>query len=165
MPAYIRKYRVYQNSRPKKSISCQNNEYRHGAFYSGPWCTVLFTVPLIRRRTVHWLPIPKARTACSFTRGDAFSPREGLEGELACSLPRSPCLPHQQNKNRSRTRISVRGTCSGERGKGKPWGQRGADRKTTSPTDWLGIRSVRGRFYPTRRWEEGVRCGAGGRMS
>lgn len=30
MPAYIRKYRVYQNSRPKKSLSCQNNESRRG---------------------------------------------------------------------------------------------------------------------------------------
>lgn len=35
MPAYIRKYRVYQNSRPKKSISCQNNEYRLGHFTTG----------------------------------------------------------------------------------------------------------------------------------
>ena len=99
MPAYIRKYRVYQNSRPKKSISCQNNEYRHGAFYSGPWWTVLFTVPLIRQRTVLWLPIPKASTACSFAQGDEFSPREELEGELACSLSRSPFLLYQQNKN------------------------------------------------------------------
>lgn len=33
--AYIRKYRVYQNSRPRKSISCQNNECRRGALTAG----------------------------------------------------------------------------------------------------------------------------------
>lgn len=97
MPAYIRKYRVYQNSRPKKSISCQDNEYRHGAFYNGPWCTVLFTVPLIRQRTVHWLPIPKASTACSFTQGDVCSPRGAGRRALARSL--ALVLFYQQNKN------------------------------------------------------------------
>lgn len=66
MLGYIRKYRVYQNSIPKKSISCQNNKYRHGAFYNRLCCTVLFTVPLISQGTARCLPISKGQDCVFF---------------------------------------------------------------------------------------------------
>lgn len=76
MPAYIRKYRVYQNSRPKKKPKPPEQCVQTRAFYNRPRCTVLFTVPLIRQRTAHWLPVPKASTACSFPQGAVYSQRE-----------------------------------------------------------------------------------------
>lgn len=57
---------MYQNSGPKKSRSCQNNEYRRGAFYSRRCRTVLFTVPLISAGTARRLPISKGQDSVFF---------------------------------------------------------------------------------------------------
>lgn len=70
---YVRKHSVYQNSGPKKSRSCQNNEYRHGAFYSRRCRTVLFTVPLISAGTVRRLPISKGQDCVFFPSVDVYS--------------------------------------------------------------------------------------------
>lgn len=126
---------MYQNSRPKKSIGCQNNEYRRRAFYNRPRCTVLFTVPLIRQRTVHWLPIPKAGTACSFPQGDVYSPRGA--GRHALSLPAS--LLYQQNKKLIRSQSFCKAHRLREEGTRRAGGQMLAEWKITSPADWLRI--------------------------
>lgn len=90
MPAYIRKYRVYQNSRPKKSISCQNNEYRHGhaAAYSFIYSTSYQTEHSPAASS------GEAGTACSFTQGDACPGRS-----WEARSPRHSPLLYQQNKN------------------------------------------------------------------
>lgn len=97
--------------KPKPSEQCVQTR----AFYNRPRCTVLFTVPLIRQRTAHWLPVPKASTACSFPQGAVYSRRElpaashPLRSPLA--LPSSRLLPYQQNK-KNPGRISF---CKGHR--------------------------------------------------
>lgn len=53
---------------PKKSRSCQNNEYRRGAFYSRRCRTVLFTVPLISAGTARRLPASKGQDSVFFPR-------------------------------------------------------------------------------------------------
>lgn len=85
MPAYIRKYRVYQNSRPKKSISCQNNEYRRGHFTTDHGVQ-FYLQYLLSDREQH--------TGCQFQRPalrvlslkEMCAPREELGGVLSRAL-------------------------------------------------------------------------------
>lgn len=70
MPAYIRKYRVYQNSRPKKSLSCQNNAYRHGRSAAAAPYSFIYSTSYQTEHTPAASP-SEAGTACSFPRGDA----------------------------------------------------------------------------------------------
>lgn len=74
--AYIRKHSVYQNSGPKKSRSCQNNEYRRGAFTAGAAVQFYLQYLLSAREQHAACQFPKARTACSFPQVDVYS-RQG----------------------------------------------------------------------------------------
>lgn len=93
MPAYIRKYRVYQNSRPKKSISHQNNEYRRGALGRAAAYSFIYSTSY---QTEHSpaASSSKAGTACSLTQGDACPGRS-----WEARSPRHSPLLYQQNKN------------------------------------------------------------------
>lgn len=98
MPAYIRKYRVYQNSRPKKSPSRQNNAYRLGHFTTGHGVQ-FYLQYLLSDREQH--------TGCQFQRPalrvpslkELCTPREScLQPHTRFALPSSRLLPYQQNK-------------------------------------------------------------------
>lgn len=102
MPAYIRKYRVYQNSRPKKSPSRQNNAYRLGHFTTGHGVQ-FYLQYLLSDREQH--------TGCQFQRPalrvpslkELCTPREScLQPHTRFALPSSCLLPYQQNKKPGR---------------------------------------------------------------
>lgn len=100
MPAYIRKYRVYQNSRPKKSPSRQNNAYRLGHFTTGHGVQ-FYLQYLLSDREQH--------TGCQFQRPalrvpslkELCTPGEScLQPHTRFALPSSRLLPYQQNKKK-----------------------------------------------------------------
>lgn len=84
MPAYIRKYRVYQNSRPKKSISCQNNEYRAGHSAAGRGVQ-FYLQYLLSDRTHAGCQLQRGRH-CVFFHAGRRVPREELGGMLSLTL-------------------------------------------------------------------------------
>lgn len=110
MPAYIRKYTVYQNSRPKKSPSRQNNAYRLGHFTTGHGVQ-FYLQYLLSDREQH--------TGCQFQRPalrvpslkELCTPGEScLQPHTRFALPSSRLLPYQQNKKPGKDRF-----CKGHR--------------------------------------------------
>lgn len=93
---------MYQNSGPKKSRSCQNNEYRRGAFTAGAAVQFYLQYLLSAREQHAACQFPKARTACSFPQVDVYSRR----GEVVFFLIFFFFFPHQQNKKLIRSQNS-----------------------------------------------------------
>lgn len=134
MPAYIRKYRVYQNSRPKKSPSRQNNAYRLGHFTTGHGVQ-FYLQYLLSDREQH--------TGCQFQRPalrvpslkELCTPREScLQPHTRFALPSSRLLPYQQNKKPGKDQF-LQGTQDSKGGTG---GQMPLSRSPSGP-GWPGV--------------------------